>query len=76
MMQGKEVFLYFKTVTPRLGPTQQSVMEQLGLETDHSPPTSAELKNDFNSYLHSPLYLYRQQSVRIKLLTACKSNKL
>jgi hypothetical protein len=53
-MQGKEIFLYLKTVPPRLGPTLQSVMEQPGCEAVHSPPSSAEVKNEWSSYLHSP----------------------
>ena len=55
--QGKEIFLYFKTVTPRQGPTQPSVMKQPGLETDHSSP-SAEVKNEWSPYLHSRMRLY------------------
>ena len=71
-----ENLLYLKTVTPRLGPTHQSAIEQLGRETNHSPQTSAELKNKLSSYFHSHLCLHRQLSVRIKRSASYKSDNL
>jgi hypothetical protein len=32
-------------------------VKQPGLETDHSPPTSAEVKKNVELYIHSPIRL-------------------
>jgi hypothetical protein len=52
---------------PALGPTQPPIewvlgavslgVKRQGREADHSPPSSAEVKNVF-SYLHSPIRLH------------------
>jgi len=58
MMPGV-IFLYFNTVTPRLEPTQPSVMKHPGREADHSPPSTAEVNNEWSPYLHSPMWSYQ-----------------
>jgi len=46
MMAGERDFFYSKTVTTCLELTQPSVMKQPLREADHSPPSSAEVKNE------------------------------
>jgi hypothetical protein len=45
--QGQEIFLYFTVSRPTLGPTQPSIqwVELTGGEAEHSPPSSAKVKN-------------------------------
>jgi hypothetical protein len=53
--QGKEIFLFFMVSRPTLGPTQPPTkwlpralsprVKRPGNEADHSPPSSAEVKN-------------------------------
>ena len=57
--QGKEIFLYSKAVTTCLGLTQPSVMNRPMRESDHSPPSSAEVKNEWSPYLYSPFCSYQ-----------------
>jgi hypothetical protein len=52
---------------PALGPTQSPLqwvkgalsleVKKLGREADHSPPSSVEVKNARNLYIHSPIRL-------------------
>jgi hypothetical protein len=55
ILQGQEIFLYSTASRPALGPTQPPVqwvpealspgVKRPGCEADHSPPSSAEVKN-------------------------------
>jgi hypothetical protein len=61
---GLEIFLFTTMSRTALGPTQPPiqwvpgalslVVKQLGCEADHSPPSSAEVKECMELYLHSP----------------------
>jgi hypothetical protein len=61
--QGMRIFLFSTASRPALGPTQppiqcvpeavSPVIKRLGREADHSPPSSAEVKNAW-SYISTP----------------------
>jgi hypothetical protein len=61
--QGDETFLFATTTRPALGPTQTPIqwvlgapspgVKWIGCETDHSPPYSVEVKNEW-SYTSTP----------------------
>jgi hypothetical protein len=63
-------FLISTTSTPALGPTQPPIqwvpgalspgIKQLGRDTDHSPPTSAEVKKTW-IYTYTPPYVFMMQ---------------
>jgi hypothetical protein len=58
------IFLFTTSSRPALGPTQPPIqwvpgtlslgVKWPGFEADHSPPSSAEIKNGSEIYLHSP----------------------
>jgi hypothetical protein len=62
--QGLEIFLFTIMSRTALGPTQPPIqwvpgalslgVKQLGREADHPPPSSAEVKEYVELYLHSP----------------------
>jgi hypothetical protein len=62
--QGLGIFLFTTASRPALGPTQPPVQRVLGAlslgikrqvgEADHSSPSSAEVKECMELYLHSP----------------------
>jgi hypothetical protein len=61
------IFLFTAASRPALGPTQPPIkwvsqtlplgVKRLGREADHSPPTSAEVKNAW-SYTSTPQYVF------------------
>jgi hypothetical protein len=61
--QGLEIFLLTTTYIPALGPTQPPIkwvpgalslgVKRPGHEAEHSPPSSAEVKESVELYLHS-----------------------
>jgi hypothetical protein len=56
--QGLGIFLFITMSRMALGPTQSPIqwvlgVKQLGCEVDHSPPSSAEVKNAW-SYTSTP----------------------
>jgi hypothetical protein len=61
-------FLFFTSSRPTLGSTQPPIqrvpgalslaMKQPGHEADHSPPASAEVKENVDLYIHSPICLH------------------
>jgi hypothetical protein len=65
--QGLENFLFTTAPKPALGLTQPPVqwvtvslsleVKRLGREADHSPPTSAEMKNAWR-YVYTPHYVF------------------
>jgi hypothetical protein len=65
--QGLEIFL-FTASRPALGPTQLRMqritvafsleIKRQGSEADHSPPSSAEVEECVEIYLHSPIRLH------------------
>jgi hypothetical protein len=65
--QGLETFLFTTASRPALGPTQPPIqwvpgalsleVKRPGREADHSPPTSAEVKNAW-SYTSTPKYAF------------------
>lgn len=65
-MLVKEILVFAKAFKPALGrtrlPTQwvQGLLSGLmrpGLETDHSHPSSVQVKNDYELYIHCPICL-------------------
>jgi hypothetical protein len=44
--QGQRIFLIASASRLALGPTQPPIHWVLGHDTDHSPPSSAEIKNE------------------------------
>jgi hypothetical protein len=62
--RGLGIFLFTTASRMALGPTQPPIqgvlgalslgVKQLGHEVDHSPPSSAEVKECMELYLHSP----------------------
>jgi hypothetical protein len=62
--QGLGIFLFNTASRTSLGPTKHSIpwipgafslgVKQLGHEADHSPPSSVEVKECMELYLHSP----------------------
>jgi hypothetical protein len=64
-LQRNDFFLFSLMFRPALGPTQPSIqwvtgnvspeVKRLGSEADHSPPSSAQVKND--GAIPSPLYM-------------------
>jgi hypothetical protein len=62
--QGLGIFLFTTASRPALGPTQTPIqwapgalslgIKQLGPEADHSPPSSVEVKEYVELYIHSP----------------------
>jgi hypothetical protein len=62
--QGLGIFLFTTASRPALGPTQPPIqlvpgvlfleVKRQGREADHSPPSSAEVKESVELYLHSP----------------------
>jgi hypothetical protein len=65
---GLGIFLLTTASRVALGPTQPPIqwvpgalslgVKQLGHEADHSPPSSAEVKERVELYLHSPISLH------------------
>jgi hypothetical protein len=65
--QGLGIFLFVTVTRTALGPTQPLSIgyhglftwgvKRLGRETDHSPPSSAEAKNEW-SYTSTPQYAF------------------
>jgi hypothetical protein len=63
---GLGIFLFNTMSILALGPTQPPIewvpgalsleVKQLGCEADHSPPSSAEVKECVELYFHSPIY--------------------
>jgi hypothetical protein len=63
--QGLGIFLFAAALRPLLGPTQPPIqwvpgalslgVKRLGCEADHSPPSSAEVKECVELYVHSPI---------------------
>jgi len=56
-------FIFITVFRPTLGPTQPPVqwvlgVKQLGHEVDHSPPSSAEVKNVWNYTSTPPVHLH------------------
>jgi hypothetical protein len=59
--------LFSTSSRPGLGPTQRPIqwaqgpispgVKRQGFEVDHSPPTSAEGKENMDLYIHSPIHL-------------------
>jgi hypothetical protein len=66
--QGQEIFLFTIVFRPALRPAQPPIQQLLGAlslgvklqvhESDHSPPSSAAVKNGGAIYLHSPIHLH------------------
>jgi hypothetical protein len=66
--QGLGIFLFTTMSRTALGPTQPPIqgvpgalslgVKWLGRETDHSPPSSAEVKECVELYIHSPQYAF------------------
>jgi hypothetical protein len=66
--RGLEIFLFTTTSRTALGPTQPPIqwvpgalslgVKQPGREADHSPPSSTEVKECVELYLHSPQYAF------------------
>jgi hypothetical protein len=66
--QGLEIFLFTTMSRPALGPTQPPIqwvpgalslgVKQLGCEVDHTPLSSAEVKEWIELYLHSPICVH------------------
>jgi hypothetical protein len=66
--QGLGIFLFTTSSRPALGPTQPPVkwipgtlsvgVKRPGRETDHSPPSSAEVKNSWSYIANSPIRLH------------------
>jgi hypothetical protein len=67
--QGLRIFLFTTASRTALGPTQPPIqwvpgaislgggVKRLGRETDHSPPSSAEVKNEWNC-ISTPQYAF------------------
>jgi hypothetical protein len=60
---GQEIFLFSKTSKPGLGPTQPPIkfvpaFLRYGIEVDHLPPSSAEVKNEWSYTSASPICLH------------------
>jgi hypothetical protein len=66
--QGLGIFLFTTASRPAMGPTQPPIqwvtgvfspgIKRPGREADHSPPSSAEVKERAELYLHSPVHLH------------------
>jgi hypothetical protein len=66
--RGLEIFLFTTASRTALEPTQPPIqcepgalslgVKQPGREVDHSPPSSVEVKECVEIYLHSPIRLY------------------
>jgi hypothetical protein len=66
--QGLGIFLFATASRPALGPTRPPIqwipralslgVKCLGREADHSPPSSAEVEECVELYLHSPIRLH------------------
>jgi hypothetical protein len=66
--QGLEIFLFTTMSRMALGPTQSPIQWVLGAlsmevkwqvhEADHSPPSSVDIKECMELYLHSPIRLH------------------
>jgi hypothetical protein len=66
--RGLGIFLFTTASRTALGPTQPPLqwlpgalclgVKRPGRETDHSPPSSAEVKECVKLYLHSPIRLH------------------
>jgi hypothetical protein len=66
--RGLEIFLFTTTSRTALGPTQPPIqwvtgapstgVKRPGRDADHSPPSSAEVKECVDLYLHSPIRLH------------------
>jgi hypothetical protein len=66
--RGLGIFLFTTASRTALGPTQNPiqwvlgavslVVKRSGREADHSPPSSAEVKECLELYLHSPIRLH------------------
>jgi hypothetical protein len=66
--RGLGIFLFTTASRPALGPTQPPIqwvpgalslgVKRSGREVDHSPPSSAEVKECVELYLHSPIRLH------------------
>jgi hypothetical protein len=62
--QGMRIFLFATASRPAMGPTQPAIqwipgdfslgVKRPGSEADHSPPSSAKIKECVELYLHSP----------------------
>jgi hypothetical protein len=66
--RGLRIFLFITASRTALGPTQPDIqwvpgalslgVKRPGREADHSPPSSAEIKECVELYLHSPIRLH------------------
>jgi hypothetical protein len=66
--RGRGIFLFTTASRTALGPTQPPIqwvagalflgVKRSGREADHSPPSSAEVKECMELYLHSPIRLH------------------
>jgi hypothetical protein len=92
--QGLGIFLFTTASMMALGPTQPAIqgvpgslslgVKQVGHEADHSPPSSAEVKECMNLYLYSPntpswhgaqLKKSTGTTLPLPLVTGCRLNK-